>query len=121
MFGSIELFRKNKSGEHIEKKEEEDPPEDVDVFQISDFLRAKLQKVREEIETQVEATSVIPRLSERKERLEKDIHAEEEKITEIENLIPKLQQKKKGLQESVKRKQEEISRIAEIELILQKI
>lgn len=118
-WGSVRLFRKNQSEENIKNEEEE--PEGIDVFQISKYLRAKLEKVREEIRKEMEPTSLLLRLNERKERLEKDIHQDREKIAEIEDLIPKLKEKKKDLEESVKQKQEEISRIDEIELILDKI
>ncbi|MFQ6095546.1 MAG: hypothetical protein ACE5NN_05335 [Candidatus Bathyarchaeia archaeon] len=115
----MRLFRKNQSEENIKNEEEE--PEGIDVFQISKYLRAKLEKVREEIRKEMEPTSLLLRLNERKERLEKDIHQDREKIAEIEDLIPKLKEKKKDLEESVKQKQEEMSRIDEIELILHKI
>lgn len=95
------------------KKQKEDKPE-IDVFQISDYLRAKLKEVKGDIEP----NSMLPKLSEKKETLEKYIHQNQQEIEEIENLIPELEEKKKDLEEAMKQKREEISRIDEIEQIL---
>lgn len=107
--------------EPSEGEQEEEAPDQIDVFQVSDYLRGKLEKVREEIRAEIQPGSIIPKLNEKKESLEKSIHQEKEKIAEIDKLIPKLKQKKKELQESMKRKQEEMSRIDEIEVILQRM
>ena len=91
--------------EPSEGENEEEAPDQIDVFQVSDYLRGKLEKVREEIKEEIQPGSIIPRLNERKEGLEKSIHQQKEKIAEIDKLIPKLQQKKKELQESMKREE----------------
>ena len=107
--------------EPAEGENEEEAPDQIDVFQVSNYLRGKLEKVREEIREEIQPGSIVPRLNERKESLEKSIHQEKEKIAEIDRLIPKLRQKKKELEESIKQEEEEMSRIDEIKVVLQKM
>lgn len=107
--------------EPTEGENKEEAPDQIDVFQVSNYLRGKLEKVREEIREEIQPGSIVPRLNERKESLEKSIHQEKEKIAEIDRLIPKLRQKKKELEESIKQEEEEMSRIDEIKVVLQKM
>lgn len=112
----VEEAEEGKEGETGEGSEEEAPGK-IDVFQISDSMRGKIKKVRE---SDLDP-SLLPKLDEGRDRLEKDIYEKQEETARIEDLIPKLKEKKRVLQEDVKRGQEELSRIEEIKQILQRI
>ncbi len=71
-------------------------------------------------EEEIDFSALLPKLGAKRERLEKYLHGEQEKIAEIDNLIPKLEEAKRNLQKIIKRKEEEMSRIDEIRLILEK-
>ena len=100
----------NKRREMAEKKEEE--PEEEDILDILKHLRDELkefERIREAIRTKVESTSkLIPKLTERKELLEKDVKEHMERLAEISNIIPKLEQKRQSLVEEIERKKREI-------------
>lgn len=115
----VEEAKEDRKGE-TEEGSEEEAPEKIDVFHISDNIRGKIEKVREEIRSDLDP-SLLPKLDVRKDRLEKDIYEKQEETARIEDLIPKLQEKRRGLQEDVKRGQEELSRIEEIKQILRRI
>lgn len=72
----------------------------------------QFERIREELRKQIESTlKLLPELNEEKERLEKEVHRKQEKITKITNLIPNLERKKVDMHEEIIRKQEEKERI----------
>ena len=97
------MFAKKKS----EENEEANVDKEINTSEILGFLR--------------ELPKLLPKLDEKKEILDKDIHRLKDKIAETENLILKLDEKKKLLHQDVERLQEEVLKIDTVNDILKKI